>query len=174
MKLTESGTELDSLAQLQELVTRNIKQKEHIKKMEEYLVLKKAEEREVSEKLIPRLLESLGMSELKTVGGQKVTVKKVYHAKISNNNASEAFAWLKANGHSAIVRDKIGVDLGLGDESAAEQVMESLDAMGLPISRSCSVHPQTLKAFVKEQIESGNEFPKDLFGVYEHYTTEIK
>jgi len=36
------------------------------------------------------------------------------------------------------------------------------------------IHPQTLKAFVRDQVESGNEFPMDVFGAYVGQRANIK
>jgi hypothetical protein len=37
---------------------------------------------------------------------------------------------------------------------------------GYPLDQSEKVEPMTLKAWVREQIERGNEFPQELFGAY--------
>ena len=41
-----------------------------------------------------------------------------------------------------------------------------LEAEGIPFTSDLSVHASTLKAFVKERIEAGTEFPRELFGVH--------
>jgi hypothetical protein len=41
-----------------------------------------------------------------------------------------------------------------------------LSDMGYMAVRAESVHPQTLKSFVKEQIEKGSPVPVDTFGVF--------
>jgi hypothetical protein len=41
-------------------------------------------------------------------------------------------------------------------------------------SGKTGVHPQTLAAFVKEQVESGADFPLDVFNVYIGQIAKIK
>jgi ferritin len=46
--------------------------------------------------------------------------------------------------------------------------------MGVSYKDKNFVHPQTLQAFVKEQIENGAEFPTELFKVYPLRSTKVK
>jgi uncharacterized protein (DUF362 family) len=44
--------------------------------------------------------------------------------------------------------------------------LKTLVNTGYEPNQKTVVHPQTLKAFVKEQLESGKELPLDLLGAY--------
>jgi hypothetical protein len=45
---------------------------------------------------------------------------------------------------------------------------------GFPVEQAEKVEPMTLKAWVKEQVEKGREFPSELFGAYIGQRATIK
>jgi hypothetical protein len=45
---------------------------------------------------------------------------------------------------------------------------------GLVVDQKEDIHWQTLRGFVKEQVEKGNAIPSDLFGLYVANRTKIK
>jgi len=49
-----------------------------------------------------------------------------------------------------------------------------LQSNGLDPEQKEAVHPSTLKAFVKEQIEKGSEIPSETFGIFIGQKTVIK
>ena len=60
------------------------------------------------------------------------------------------------------------------EDTAHEGMIEQYSAMGWTnFKLKEAVHPQTLKAFVREQVETGKELPFDLFGVYIANKTKI-
>ena len=59
-------------------------------------------------------------------------------------------------------------------ENDTNQAISALTSLGLePIDKE-QVHPQTLKAFVREQVESGKPFPLELFGAFLGQKATIK
>jgi hypothetical protein len=69
------------------------------------------------------------------------------------------------------------VKVDKGDTETAERELQELLLQGTPGRASqgkTGVHPQTLAAFVKEQVESGTDFPLDLFNVYIGQIAKIK
>ena len=52
--------------------------------------------------------------------------------------------------------------------------MNKLDHIGVDYENKKSVHPSTLKAFVREQIERGKILPLDLFGIHIGQRSEIR
>ena len=53
------------------------------------------------------------------------------------------------------------------------RLSERLRAMGLQPSLDQSVHAQTLKAFLKEQLAMGTNIPLDLFGARPVWTAKL-
>ena len=53
-------------------------------------------------------------------------------------------------------------------------MLEDLKGKGHNVVAKTKIEPQTLKSFVKEEINKGNSVPMELFGVYVHNETKIK
>ena len=45
---------------------------------------------------------------------------------------------------------------------------------GILAQQNTTIHSQTLRAFVRERVEAGDEFPMDLFGAYVGQRAVIK
>lgn len=165
---------MDNLGRLSELIREMINAQQCVNQLEDEL--KKAKELLAGyvERMIPEAMQQLGMSELKLANGSKLSVKKEYYARISDKKMSEAYNWLAAHGHGSIVKDTVAVTLPAGQSDLVNNVERTLESMGLAVDRRMAVHPSTLKAFVKEQIESGTDIPRDVFGVYETWKTTVK
>lgn len=97
-----------------------------------------------------------------------------YNAKIPEEKEIEAFAWLHDQGYGELVKTQITVSLGMGDREMAQQVEQSISEVGADYSSKLSVHPSTLKSFVKAEVEAGRAIPLDLFGAYIGETVKIK
>jgi hypothetical protein len=71
----------------------------------------------------------------------------------------------------------VSVQFGQGEDERAQEVIDVLKKEGLLPEQKESVHPSSLKAFVREQIESNNqEFDsnaRELFSVYVGKRTKI-
>ena len=52
--------------------------------------------------------------------------------------------------------------------------MQMLNEEDINYENKKAVHPSTLKAFVKEQIERGKSLPLDILGVYVGQKSEIR
>ena len=123
--------------------------------------------RDLSEKIIPEKMAEMGLTEFKLESGSKITIKRHYFGSISGVNADKAFDWLKETGHDDIIKNKVTCDFGRGEEDKANELVEILKEHDVQFEAKKSVHPMTLKAFVKEQMTSGAEgFPLDLFGAH--------
>lgn len=133
---------------------------------------------------IPDKLLELGVSEIKLTNGAKVSTNKKYIASIPKDpeKSKQAFDWLINNGHGAIIKKQIVVPYTFEDENGKipeniETALEVLKTLDLPFIDDGTIAWQTLRAFVKEQIENSedaSEFPKELFNVYIQNVTKIK
>lgn len=127
----------------------------------------------LSESTIPEAMMAIGMEEFTLSTGEKVSVKKFYSASISQDNLDPALGWLRTNGHGDIIKNEVNVQFGKGDDDTAALTMKLLREKGLYPEQKTFVHPQTLKSFVKENMESGTSFPQELFGVFVGNKTKI-
>ena len=82
--------------------------------------------------------------------------------------------WLRDNGHEDLIKNTISVNFGRGEDESASKLREALNNEGSSYTDKTGVHSQTLKAFVREQVESGQNLPLDLLGVFIGQKTTIK
>jgi hypothetical protein len=121
--------------------------------------------RQIQEFLLPEAMAAIGMSEFKLTNGSKITVKHDVYASIRKDFINEAVNWLDTNELGDIVKDKIAVDFDRGQSENSKLLMAHCIGLGYNVSENLSVHPQTLKATVKEQLSKGVEFPEDYFSI---------
>jgi hypothetical protein len=122
--------------------------------------------RQIQEIAIPEKMTELGVKQLKLSDGWEVKIDQYYSASIGAEKKEAAFAWLRAHKHDDIIKNEIITSFGRGDDEKAKKVAELLEGANIVYTQKESVHAQTLKAFVKGEIEKGEELPMDLFSVY--------
>ena len=139
------------------------------------LVLKHAKERarQLREETIPSAMQELGLDEVKLSTGQTVSIKQDVYASISDENKPKAFAWLNEHDFGGIIKTDVIVAFGKGEQEAASALAQEMRENDLDASVKEGVHPQTLKAFLREQIASGSSVPLELFGARPVWTTKI-
>ena len=111
-------------------------------------------------------LLKLGLSKFTLDDGSEVTVKQTFGASIRTDRKSEAFDWLRQNGYDDIIKNTVSCKFGRGEDGLAETFIDVASKAGFAVDQKTEVHPQTLRAFVKERVESGDEFPMEMFGAY--------
>jgi len=128
----------------------------------------------VSGEALPAALAEHGLTELKMADGSKVTVATVISANISKERSEAAHQWLRDNGFGDLIKNTVSVTFGKGEDEKAVELVKELDSEGFNVDQKEAVHPSTLKAFCKEQIEKGSEIPSELFGIFIGQKTTIK
>lgn len=129
----------------------------------------------ILEKLMPDIMVEIGMEQMKLLTGEKLTLKTFYNASIKDEFKEAAFKWLRENNHDAIIKNKIEGSFGKGEDALVKEVAETLEKLAPGVfTRKESVHPQTLKSFVKEQLEAGAALPQETFGVFVGKKVTIK
>lgn len=162
------------LSTLSNLAKRQLQIEQEIEELEAKLKTKKEEHRQVSQIDLPEALSECGMSSFKLDNGASVTVKPFYNCSIPKEHYSEAMAWLRDHGHGDLIKNTVSVDFGRGEDDKAAQFKAELINNGTSYKDKTGVHPQTLRAFVREQVESGQSLPLDILGVFIGQQTSIK
>ena len=160
--------------ELSELCTRLLELQKQITKCEDNIKKLRNEERLLSENEIPNLMQQAGISSLKLIDGSSVSFKPEYYAKIPVSKTDEAFDWLSSNGHGDLIKNQVSLTFGKSEDNLANSLVEDLKSKGHNVSQKKKVEPMSLKAFVKDEIQKGNNLPMDLFGVYVSNKTTIK
>tara|TARA_X000001382_G_scaffold52201_3_gene35609 strand:+ start:475 stop:999 length:525 start_codon:yes stop_codon:yes gene_type:complete len=157
-----------------ELASYQLILEKKIKLKEQELSTLKDQHKQVSQTDLPEALAETGLSEIKLLDGSKISVNQFYNASIPKDKVEQAFTWLRDNGHEDLIKNTITCDFGRGEDGNAKVLKETLTGSGVSYTDKTAVHPQTLKAFVREQVESGQNLPLDLLGVYIGQKSVIK
>lgn len=127
----------------------------------------------ISEEDIPSMLSEIGLSEITMSDGSKINTAQYYSARITPDKQEDAFGWLTDNGHGDIIKNTVSISFGREDNDSARKLADELSNKGLDPTQKQWVEPMTLKAFVREQVENGNDLPLETFNVYIGQKTRI-
>jgi len=160
-KLDQQG--LTSVAAL----ARQIRDKEdRIASLEEDLKAEKKALLKLTDEDMPAMLAEIGISSFSLDDGSQVEVKQTYGASILVNNRPQAYEWLRENGYDDIIKNSVICQFGRGEDDQASAFAAFAQQQGYVPEQKTEIHPQTLRAFVKERVEEGDEFPMELFGAW--------
>lgn len=162
-----------ALSEVSQLATRQIELEDAITETERHLGNLKRQLAQVSDSDLPAALAEHGLSEIVMADGSKVTVRQIVRATIAAKHREAAFDWLSSNGFGDLIKHEIKAVFGRGEESEAQASIDALRDIGCDPEDKLSVHPSTLSAFAREQIEAGRDIPRDLLGVYIGQQTKI-
>jgi hypothetical protein len=144
-----------------------------IAEAEENLKLMKQERQKLTVELIPGLMDEMGIERV-DVDGVSVVRKLIVSASIPEEKRVAAFGWLRDNHLDDIIKNDVVLSFGKGEDNVAKHAVGLLRDQGFDPDVKTHIHPQTLKAFVKERVESGKPIDLDLFGAYVVNAAEIR
>ena len=168
-----SITQADAAKSLSDKVIELKNLEDEIQNAEESVSKLKEKAKTLSEFEIPKMMEEMHITKLKLKDGEIIEIKKIYGASISPENQEKAFTWLRNNGLGDIIKNDITVTFGRGEDNKAANYAVLAQGQGYEPVQKIGVHPQTLKAIVRERLESGREMPSDLFKTYAGDRTKI-
>tara|TARA_R100000742_G_C4279248_1_gene103347 strand:- start:4511 stop:5086 length:576 start_codon:yes stop_codon:yes gene_type:complete len=164
---TWSNTASDGeLSTVSLIANKQLKLASELEELETAVKAKKEELRLTTEQELPDAMQQAGLNEIVLSTGEKISISEFYSAHISKANQEQAYAWLVNNGHEGLIKNEVSLKFGRGESDVVDQTVSTLKARGLSPQVRQSVHPSTLKAFVKEQVSSGNDIPTETFGIY--------
>lgn len=144
----------------------------------EHLELQLKEEKKALLKLtdedMPAMLAEIGLTSFVLDDGSTVDIKQTYGASILVQNRPQAYEWLRDNGYDDIIKNTVACQFGRGEDDLASAFSAFAQQQGYTPEQKTEVHPQTLRAFVKERVEAGEEFPMELFGAWVGQRAVIK
>ena len=168
--------DLDSVNEAKSLSDQVVK----LRTLEDDLVLKEKELKElkrkvelVSGEVIPTMMQEMNISTLKLADGSSVEVKPIYGASITVANKEAAFKWLRDNGLGDLIKNEVTVAFGRHEDNKASQYAVLAQGQGYEPVQKLKVEPMTLKALVRERVESGQDMPSDLFNVFVGNRTKL-
>jgi len=182
LKLMEQDSGSSALEQLDQEslgsvagLAKAIKTKEElIESLEQTLKEEKKALIKMTDEDLPTMLMELGMQSLTLDDGSDVTVKQTYGASIRVDDRPAAYEWLRDNGYDDIIKNQVLCVFGRGEDDVASAFQALASQQGYAAEQKTEIHPQTLRAFVKERVENGDDFPMELFGAWVGQRAVIK
>ena len=156
----------DKVIELKDLEDEILNAEASIKKLKEKALQLSAVE-------IPAMMDEMQITKLKLKDGESVEIKKIYGASIPVDQKEEAFQWLRNNGLGDLIKNEITVTFGMGEDNKAVSYADLARGHGFEPTQKVGVSPMSLKAMVRERLESGQDVPADLFKPYEGNQTKI-
>ena len=127
----------------------------------------------LSGEVIPTMMQEMNISTLKLADGSAVEVKPIYGASLPKDKQEGAFKWLRDNGLGDLIKNQIIVAFGRNEDNKAMAYATLAQGQGYEPVQKLKVEPMTLKALVRERLESGKEMPTELFNVFAGSQTKI-
>jgi hypothetical protein len=149
----------------------------------------------ISEDSLPAAMLEAGVKDFTLRNGHRVLVEEGFAVSIPAAKKDSAFAWLRSHNAESLIKTEMKMVFGKGEDSRVAAVTELLkqapiyvallDAAGADVTAIreaavdvvatvSSVHPSTLKAYVKEQRAAGVEFPEEGFSIYDYTKAIVK
>jgi hypothetical protein len=156
----------DSLTQLTNLCDLAIRTAMDIEEAENVLKDRKKRLAGLIEDDIPALMSEVGagVESITLTNGFAVSIKDDVYASIPAARKDEAMTWLEEKGFGGLIKTEVTVSFGREKVKEAKEFTEKAVEEGLEAAFARDVHSQTLRAFLREQIEAAAEVPMDLFG----------
>jgi len=162
-KHTLDNEDLSTLTGFAEAI---IKQDAFVKELDEKLKEEKKKLLKMTDEDLPALMTEANSMEFTLLDGSKVTIKPQYGASIKVDNRPAAYEWLREHGHDDIIKNTVSCQFGRGEDDLASSFKAFAEKEGYVPSQTEKIEPMSLRAFVKERVENGDEFPMELFGAY--------
>ena len=164
----------EDLSSVGELARRAKELEKEIDELGASVKERKEQQRKLLEDVIPARLSELGMKSFKMSDGSLIDIKAFYSASIREENRAQAYEWLREHGFDDIIKNTVSVRFGRGEDQLCETLLNLLREQNYPVEQAQKIEPMTLKAWVREQMERGSEFPTELFGAYMGQKATIK
>ncbi len=162
----------DKLSSINALVLRAEELDAQLRELEEKRKQLDDEHRRLVERDIPDAMREVGLSLVRLTDGSEVSLKDDVYASIPEAKLKYALRWLRQGGFGDLIKNEVRVLFGSGEDVEAQQVADFLLTSGRDFARKETVHPQTLRAFAREQLARGVILPEEGFAV--HTVTQAK
>jgi hypothetical protein len=174
-ELSDAPTD-DQLSVISGLIKRQVEIENWIAKEEERLAEAKANLAKVSLELLPEAMLAAGVKEFADESGYRVIVKQDVKAGITEKNKQWCFKWLRDNNAGDIIRNEFKITYGVGEGERADELVSSLKNQGQEFNQKEYVHPRTLPAFCRAELEEndhGEEWEQK-FGIFRYKVAKIE
>lgn len=132
-------------------------------------------------KTVPDLMQTLGVDEV-TVGNRQISVKEDLIGSIPSGDPekgdpekrAKAFDWLAKNDGAELIKNTVTITFGKGEEDLANKLASELMKKNYSVDVRKTVHPQTLLAWARERLRSGEKLALDILGLQPLRIAKVK
>lgn len=163
---------VDKLELLSELATEQLRLETKLEEAQAAVEVAAKELQDIAERAIPELMLDLGMESFRTSSGIKVDVGEKVRASIIAAQHANAMAWLRDEGHAGLIKRKLELSFGMGEDKMAKKALDLLE--DYEVGDKADVHWSTLGKFVREMLAEGKEVPDTLFSVHKQRISKVK
>lgn len=153
------GPTVATLTDVRLLAVRQIKIEDEIAELNERLADAGRRLAQVKQEDLPMAFDAAGIKRLVLPEGFDISVADFITGSIKPENIAAAHQWLRANKLGGLIKNQVKVAFGKGDDKKAKALAAFLKKQKVEFERTEGVHPMTLKAFVREQLEAGRDLP---------------
>ena len=170
----------DKLTRIVELANTLVAAIETVGKLTDQLDEAKKVQRTIETEHLPELMRELELTSVVLENGMKVTLSDEIDCGITVANQKAALRWLDDNSFGGLIKTKLQAAFNRDDREVALDISDQVGGLirGSGIEASCevveSVHPATLKSFIKEELSKGTPIPFDLFSIHPYSKAKIK
>ncbi len=168
-----------NLGEVGSLARALVDAEDEVEAAEARLKVLKERERKIREEDLPAALEEVGLQKVRLATGEEVSVKLEVYCAVPVAMKPRMFQWLEDHGHGGLIKTELGLRFGRDDDEKErlEMVARTLQDMGANFEVKQDVHAQTMKAWLKSQLEDAEKaalFPLELFGARPVNTAKVK
>ena len=170
----EAQAPQDLLQQVTELAEQQIEIENEIAKQTAKLKELNAKLLRISGVDLPTAMQSAGLVSLGMKDGSTIKIEHGIAASITEATHERAIRWLIDNNFGDLIKRSVQINFSRGEDERQAKLLELLEREGYDeFAVAENVHPQTLKAFVREQTEKGTNIPPEAFNLYPYTKTKI-
>lgn len=165
----------DALARLNEKLGEAIELKGACDQMEEDLKAAKQQLNALNTQVIPDMMAELGMDEV-TQRGWQIKVGEFVSGTLPKDEEAKlkAIHWLEQNDAGDLLRTNLVVNFNRSQHNEALSLAGQIAEQGFAPKVESTVHPQTLLAFARERLKSGEPLDTETLGLYTGRVAKFK
>jgi len=179
-KLNRDEPDKTATVKIKSFIDRNLKDVA-ISDLEEVLKAYKEKARLISQELIPSIFDEVGLAEIKLENGKKIIVEQKLKTNISDKNTAKAFEnmikkEMDISGESyEKAKEKISslFDLSITIDEPTDKIKQDLIKKNIAYNQNMGIHYQTLNAYCKGLLSSGQTLPEGITS-FSYNETKIK
>lgn len=165
----------DALDRLNTKLAEAIELKEMIDQMEDDLSAAKKHLNSLNTTTIPDMMAEMGMDEV-TQRGWNVKIGEFVSGSLPKDplKREDAIHWLEAHEGADLIKTNLSVTFTRSQHNEALNLAGYLEEDGYAPSIESTVHPQTLAAYARERLKSGEPVDTEVLGLYTGRVAKFK